>query len=93
MAKKLIFLIEMENESLLAAGLILELNGYKVMISGKSEDPVKKILSHENSRKVTQRVYFLLFLAAKAREETRIFFSHEVTRRGTKAFTMRCKTS
>jgi DNA-binding NtrC family response regulator len=49
MAKKLIFLIEMENESLLAAGLILELNGYKVMVSGKSEDPIKKILHLENS--------------------------------------------
>jgi DNA-binding NtrC family response regulator len=51
MAKKLIFLTEMENESLLAAGLILELNGYKVMVSGKSDDPVNKILHLENSGK------------------------------------------
>jgi hypothetical protein len=36
MPRNFIFLIEMENESLLAAGLILELNGYKVMVSGKS---------------------------------------------------------
>ena len=71
MAKKLIFLIEMEKDSLLAAGLILELNGYRVMVSGKSEDPIKKILSHENSRKVPQRVYFLLFLATKLHEGTR----------------------
>jgi DNA-binding NtrC family response regulator len=39
----------MENESLLAAGLILELNGYKVLVSGKSEDPIKKILHLEDS--------------------------------------------
>jgi hypothetical protein len=39
----------MENESLLAAGLILELKGYRVMVSRKSEDPIKKILHLENS--------------------------------------------
>lgn len=49
MAKNFIFLIEMEKESLLATGLILELNGYKVIVSGKSQDPLKKILHLENS--------------------------------------------
>ncbi len=39
----------MKKDSLLAAGLILELKGYKVMVSGKSEDPIKKILHLENS--------------------------------------------
>ena len=36
-------------DSLLAAGLILELKGYKVMVSRKTEDPIKKILHLENS--------------------------------------------
>ena len=49
MEKKIIFLIEMKKDSLLAAGLILELKGYKVMVSGKSEHPMKKILELENS--------------------------------------------
>jgi len=49
MEKKLIFLIEMKKDSLLAAGLILELKGYKVMVSGKSQDPIKKILELEKS--------------------------------------------
>ncbi len=39
----------MKKDSLLAAGLILKLNGYKVMVSGKSRDPMKKILQLENS--------------------------------------------
>lgn len=39
----------MKKDSLLAAGLILELKGYKVMVSGKSPDPIKKILELENS--------------------------------------------
>lgn len=39
----------MKKDSLLAAGLILELNGYKVMTSGKSQDPVNKILHLETS--------------------------------------------
>jgi DNA-binding NtrC family response regulator len=49
MTKDFIFLIEMEKDSLLAAGLILELKGYKVMVSGKSKSPIKKILELENS--------------------------------------------
>jgi len=49
MPKNFIFLIEMKKDSLLAAGLILELKGYKVMVSGKSENPVKEILELENS--------------------------------------------
>lgn len=49
MSKKFIFLIEMKKESLLGAGLILELNGYKVKITGKSENPTKKILHLETS--------------------------------------------
>jgi DNA-binding NtrC family response regulator len=49
MAKKFIFLIEMKKDSLLAAGLILELKGYKVMIPGKSRDPIKKILELESN--------------------------------------------
>jgi DNA-binding NtrC family response regulator len=49
MAKILIFLIEMKKDSLLAAGLILELKGYKVMVSVKSQEPMKKILELENS--------------------------------------------
>ena len=39
----------MKKDSLLAAGLILELKGYKVIVSGKSLDPIKKILELENS--------------------------------------------
>lgn len=39
----------MEKDSLLAAGLILKLKGYKVMVSGKSENPLKKTLELENS--------------------------------------------
>lgn len=49
MAKKLVFLIEMAKDSLLAAGLLLELKGYKVMVSGKSQNPIEKILHLENS--------------------------------------------
>jgi DNA-binding NtrC family response regulator len=49
MAKNFIFLIEMKNDSLLAAGLILELKGYKVKVSGKSREPIKKILELEKS--------------------------------------------
>jgi hypothetical protein len=49
MAKNFIFLIEMKKDSLLAAGLILELKGYKVMVSRKSENPIKKILELEKS--------------------------------------------
>ncbi len=49
MPKHSIFLIEMKKDSLLAARLILKLKGYKVMVSGKSENPIKKILELENS--------------------------------------------
>lgn len=49
MPKNFVLLIEMKKDSLLAAGLILELKGYKVMVSGKSQDPIKKILELENS--------------------------------------------
>lgn len=49
MSKNHIFLREMKKDFLLAAGLILELKGYKVMVSGKSRDPIKKILELENS--------------------------------------------
>jgi len=49
MPQNFIFLIEMKKDSLLAAGLILELKGYKVMVSGKSRDPIKKILELEKS--------------------------------------------
>jgi DNA-binding NtrC family response regulator len=57
MSKNFIFLIEMKKDSLLAAGLILELKGYKVMVSGKSRDPIKKILELENSE---NPVYLLI---------------------------------
>jgi DNA-binding NtrC family response regulator len=40
----------MKKDSLLAAGLILELKGYKVMVSRKSENPIKKIIELENSK-------------------------------------------
>jgi len=49
MGKKFVFLVEMEKESLLAIGLILELHGFKVKIIGNAEDPVKKILHLEHS--------------------------------------------
>jgi len=49
MARKLIFLIEVKKDFLIATGLILELKGYKVMVSGKFQGPVKKILELENS--------------------------------------------